>query len=88
MHHLRPICARCAYWVEDHTASPGTAGHCHRFPPGIYINPENGVVVQKFPTTDHLQWCGEWTGSDARLMAAMRAELAERVGGPALATTP
>lgn len=81
MHHIRPLCGKCAYWMEDHTASPATAGHCHRYPPAVAINPQTGVVLQKFPTTDRNQWCGEWTGSDERLMQAMRAaalEAAER----------
>ena len=77
MHHLRPICARCVYWVEDHTAATNTVGHCHRYPPGIYVNQTNGIVIQKFPTTDRHHWCGEWSGDDARLKEAVRSSLAE-----------
>jgi hypothetical protein len=79
MHHLRPMCARCAYWVEDNTAFPPTAGHCHRYPPGIFINPKNGVVTQKFPTTDRHHWCGEWCGNDSRLMEGVRESAVESV---------
>jgi hypothetical protein len=75
MHVLRPTCGKCAYWVEDHTAVPPTAGNCHRFPPGIYIKPDDCVVVQKFPTTDRHQWCGEWCGSDEKLMDAVRSSM-------------
>jgi len=67
------------YWVEDHTANPATAGHCHRRPPGIYVNPETGVVVQKFPTTDHHQWCGEWSGDESMLTKAVRQIVVESV---------
>ena len=70
MRHLRPLCSHCVYWIADKTANPPTAGHCHRFPPGIYVNPQTGTVIQKFPTTDHHHWCGEWNGDDAKLVGA------------------
>ena len=72
MHQMRPSCSACAYWVMDHTATPPTSGHCHRYPPGIYIDPRSSVVVQKFPTTDHHQWCGEWDGDQTRLAEAAK----------------
>ena len=71
-HYLRPNCAHCIYWVGEHTADPATVGHCHRFPPGIHVNQQTGTVVQKFPTTDHHQWCGEWSDDDAGLQLAAR----------------
>jgi hypothetical protein len=77
MHHLRPICARCVYWVEDHTSPTNTVGHCHRYPPGIYVNQANGVVIQKFPTTDRHHWCGEWSADDTKLMQGVRNSLAD-----------
>ena len=70
MRHLRPLCSHCVYWIADKTANPPTAGHCHRFPPGIYVNPQTGTVIQKFPTTDHHHWCGEWDGDDTKLVEA------------------
>lgn len=78
-HHLRPTCSRCVFWVEDHTAFPPTAGHCHRYPPGIFINPDSGVVVQKFPTTDHHHWCGEWSSDESRFQAGVHQAVAEVV---------
>ena len=72
MHRLRPICAHCVYWSADTTAQPPTVGHCHRLPPGIYINPETGTVVQKFPATDHHQWCGEWSDDETALVEGAR----------------
>ena len=72
MRHLRPLCSHCIYWVADNTANPPTMGHCHRNPPGIYINPQSGTVVQKFPSTDHHQWCGEWNGDESQLLDAVR----------------
>lgn len=77
MKHLRPICGKCIYWLEDHTSNPPTAGHCHRYPPGIYITPETGVVVQKFPMVDHHQWCGEWSDDEARFADAVRQSIAK-----------
>ena len=71
MSDLRPVCSQCIYWTTDHTSRTPTAGHCHRFPPGVYISP-NGTVVQKFPMTDRGAWCGEWSDDDSRLMAAAR----------------
>ncbi|MFZ4808480.1 MAG: hypothetical protein ACOYLQ_14580 [Hyphomicrobiaceae bacterium] len=83
MHVLRPQCAHCIYWSADHTASPATAGHCHRYPPAVVINPQTGVVVQKYPTTDLHQWCGEWSDDDTRLVAAVRRMVAARAArGP------
>lgn len=76
-HYLRPNCAHCIYWVADHTADPPTAGHCHRFPPGIYVNPQTGTVVQKFPSTDHHQWCGEWSDDDQHLLEATKRSVIE-----------
>jgi len=58
--------------MMDHTVDPPTVGHCHRMPPGIYINPKSGTVVQKFPMTDRHQWCGEWKGDEAELVEAAR----------------
>lgn len=81
MRHLRPVCSKCIFWVEDHTSNPPTAGHCHRHPPGIYINPETGVVVQKFPMVDHQQWCGEWNGDEAHFADAVRQSIARSVQG-------
>lgn len=72
MRHLRPSCSACIYWVVDKTATTPTSGHCHRYPPGIYINPQSGVIVQKFPTTDHHHWCGEWNDDDSRLSEGAR----------------
>lgn len=78
MRHLRPHCSYCAYWLPDPTAKPASMGHCHRFPPGIYVNPSTGTVVQKFPATDHHHWCGEWNGDDTRLVEAARSILAKK----------
>ena len=64
----RPTCGQCVYWVVERTADPPTAGHCHRYPPGIYVNAKTGTVVQKFPTTDRNQWCGEWSRDDTELV--------------------
>ncbi len=72
MRQLRPQCSHCVYWVADRTANPTTAGHCHRYPPGVYTNPQTGTVVQKFPTTDHHHWCGEWNGDETGLVEAVR----------------
>ncbi len=76
MHLQKPQCSHCIYWVTDGTANPATAGHCHRFPPGIHVNPKTGIVVQKFPTTDHHHWCGEWNGDDTWLQEAVRTSIA------------
>ena len=83
MHHMRPICARCVYWVEDHTAVTNTIGHCHRYPPSLYVNQANGVVIQKFPTTDRHHWCGEWSSDETKLKEAVRSSLAETARQPA-----
>jgi hypothetical protein len=72
MRHLRPLCSHCIYWLPDSSGTAATVGHCHRFPPGIYVNPQTGTVVQKFPTTDHHHWCGEWNGDDSKLTEAVR----------------
>lgn len=72
MHALRPVCSACVYWVVDQTASAATSGHCHRYPPSVIVNHESGNVVQKFPTTDHHQWCGEWSCDDRAMAAAAR----------------
>ncbi len=72
MHQLRPACSVCVYWVVDQVATPATSGHCHRYPPAVLVNSESGTIVQKFPTTDHHQWCGEWSGDDRHLAEAAR----------------
>ena len=64
----RPSCAQCIYWTSDRTGDPPTSGHCHRYPPGIYVNAKTGAVVQKFPMIDRSQWCGEWSGDDTKLV--------------------
>lgn len=80
MRRLRPLCSHCVYWMADRTANPPTSGHCHRYPPGIYVNPQSGVVVQKFPTTDHRHWCGEWSDDDTRLSEAARCAAVSKAG--------
>jgi hypothetical protein len=72
MRHLRPVCSRCIYWIADSAASAPTTGHCHRNPPGVFALPESGTIVQKFPSTDHHQWCGEWSDDDSYLAEAAR----------------
>jgi len=70
MRRLRPLCSHCVFWIADNTANPPTAGPCHGYPPGIYVNPQTGTVIQKFPTTDHHHWCGEWNGDETSLVDA------------------
>lgn len=72
---VRPTCSHCVYWVNDHQADPPTVGHCHRFPPGVTVNPETGTIVQKFPATDRRQWCGEWSDDAETLAAAAKRSL-------------
>jgi len=38
----------------------------------VFALAETGTIVQKLPTTDHHQWCGEWSDDDSRLAAAVR----------------
>ena len=48
MSETRPVCAHCIYWKTDQVAtSHPTSGHCHRYPPGVFVNPTTGTVVQK-----------------------------------------
>lgn len=65
MRLTRPTCATCVFWVLDPTQGGATAGHCHRNPPGIHTNASTGTVIQKFPMTEHRQWCGEWSDDEA-----------------------
>lgn len=74
MSEVRPACAHCVYWKAEHTSNTPTAGHCHRFPPGIHTAP-SGTVIQKFPMTDRSQWCGEWSDDDSALVAGARRAL-------------
>jgi hypothetical protein len=64
------------YWVPELTADPPSVGHCHRYPPGVFVNPQTGVIVQKFPATDPHHWCGEWSHDDSRVRAALSEVLA------------
>jgi hypothetical protein len=77
MRRLRPTCARCVYWVSDQSSETSAAGRCHRFPPSVFALPGTGTIVQKFPTTEHGQWCGEWSDDDSRLTAAVHRSLLE-----------
>ena len=72
MSERRPVCALCVYWKTDQVGSHPMAGHCHRYPPGVYINPTSGTIVQKFPMTERNQWCGEWSGDESALVDAAR----------------
>lgn len=72
MRHMRPLCSHCIYWVTDRPSGQATVGHCHRFPPTVMLHPENATILQKFPATDHHQWCGEWSDDDSKLVAAAR----------------
>lgn len=76
MRKLHPTCSQCVFWVTDNPGETATAGHCHRYPPGVYVNPQSGVVIQKFPSTDRLQWCGEWSGDQEIWANAFRAATA------------
>jgi len=68
---LRPQCSHCIYWVHGDQRDTGSSGHCHRYPPGIYVNPQTGTVIQKFPTTEHRHWCGEWNDDEKVLKDMM-----------------
>ena len=72
MSETRPVCAHCIYWKADQVSNHPTSGHCHRYPPGIFVNPTTGTIIQKFPSTERLQWCGEWNGDDTALVEAAR----------------
>ncbi len=71
MSEARPVCSHCVYWRSDHLSTQPTSGHCHRFPPAIYLSP-NGAALQKFPLTDRGHWCGEWNDDEAPLVEAAR----------------
>ncbi len=72
---VHPTCSHCVYWVNEHSVEPPTVGHCHRYPPQVAANPESGVVLQKFPTTDRRQWCGEWSDDSEALKSAGKRSL-------------
>ena len=76
MNLIRPRCFRCVYWSVDTASGNATVGHCHRYPPGVYVNPQSGTVVQKFPTTERNHWCGEWNDDDSKLQYAARQTIA------------
>lgn len=78
MRRLRPVCNQCAYWMAE---ASGHVGHCHRNPPTLYVNPESNAVQQRFPVTDHHQWCGEWMGDESRLVDAARHSVLKRAQG-------
>ena len=83
MRAMRPTCSHCIFWLTERVGGTATSGHCHRYPPGIYINPHTGTVVQKFPATDRHHWCGEWDGDEDRWMDALRT-----MSGSGLPATP
>ena len=68
----RPVCGHCVYWKGEVSSDRPTIGHCHRYPPGVFVNPSSGTVVQKFPVTDRSQWCGEWSDDETALADAAR----------------
>ena len=68
---LRPQCSHCIYWVSEDTGDVSKSGHCHRNPPSVYINPQTGHVIQKFPTTEHRHWCGEWNDDESVIQGMM-----------------
>lgn len=78
MRHLRPTCARCVYWVGEPVNDVSITGRCHRFPPSVFALPDTGVIGQRFPTTDHHQWCGEWSDDDTELSAAVHRSMREK----------
>jgi hypothetical protein len=78
MSERRPVCAHCIYWRPDQLVGQPTAGHCHRNPPGICVNPNSGTVIQKFPMTERAQWCGEWCGDDTQLLETMHRAMLKR----------
>ena len=71
MGHLRPQCSHCIYWVTDPSVHKATVGHCHRYPPGLHVNPQTGTVIQRFPATDHHHWCGEWNCDESWIDEAL-----------------
>ncbi len=71
-HYIRPTCSHCMYWSHEGSKEVATVGHCHRYPPGIHVNPQTGTVIQKFPTTEKHHWCGEWSDDDQVLQDAAR----------------
>lgn len=79
MRRLRPVCNQCAFWNAEPS---GQVGHCHRFPPTLYVNAESSSVQQRFPVTDHHQWCGEWNGDDSKLVEAARRSVLKRATAP------
>lgn len=78
MSDSRPNCGHCIYWKGEATSDRPLTGHCHRNPPGVFINPTSGTVVQKFPLTDRSQWCGEWSDDEAPLVEAAKRSLHKR----------
>ena len=81
-HYLRPTCSHCVFWTPDLTADPATIGHCHRFPPAVYVNTQTSTVVQKFPHTERHHWCGEWTDDEGPLQEAAKRSVMGAVASP------
>ena len=74
---LRPQCSHCIYWVSEDTSDIAKSGHCHRYPPAVHVHPQSGMAIQRFPTTEHRHWCGEWN-NDQGVLKAMLARTAAK----------
>lgn len=56
-------CRDCQYWDEQSVLQqtpkgPTRVGLCFRFPPSVVATQQGAVAV--FPSTQALQWCGEF----------------------------
>ena len=56
----KPACENCKFWSFEAGFGDHKFGDCHRYPPTVIWDADDGEHTTAFPETGMNQWCGEW----------------------------
>ena len=56
----KPVCENCKFWSFEAGFGDHRFGDCHRNPPSVVWDADDGEYATAFPEVGMNQWCGEW----------------------------
>jgi hypothetical protein len=57
------ICLTCRYFEQEEFHDTDE-GNCHRMPPTVAWDVDDGCALTLWSVTEWTDWCGEWSGKE------------------------
>ncbi len=58
------VCETCRFWSFEAGFGEYRVGDCHRYPPMVIWDADDGEYATALPEVGINQWCGEWQAND------------------------